>query len=90
MQPFQPDLPFAAPGTGYTAWRAEREEAERALERRSGVLLSVPVRLRLRDFARTFEGVVEFVVGTDRAPRFRMRGERFDFGLDEVESCERM
>lgn len=90
MSSFQPDLPFAESSTGYVTWHAERAQTLRELERQSGLLLQTPVRLRLRDFARPFEGVVEFVVGTDRAPRFRVRGERFDFGPDEVEACERL
>lgn len=90
MQPEQPDLPFFDSNVGYGAWQAEREEALRAMERRWGLLLSVPVRLRLRDFARPFDGVIDFIVGTDRSPRFRVRGERFDFGPGEVESCERL
>lgn len=90
VQPYQPDLPFSESGGGYGAWHAEQEEAMRALASRFGLLLSVPVRLHLQDFAKPFEGVVEFVVGTDRAPRFRVRGERFDFGPDEVASCERL
>jgi hypothetical protein len=90
VQPNQPELPFFGSDEGYGAWLAEREGTVRALEHRWGLPLYARVRLRLRDFARPFEGVIEFVVGTDRSPRFRIRGERFDFGPNEVESCERL
>lgn len=90
MSSFQPDLPFGESSSGYATWHAERAEALRQLERHCGLVLLTPVRVRLRDFAKPFEGVVEFVVGTDRNPRFRFRGERFDFGPEEVESCERL
>lgn len=88
--PFQPELPFTGDPRGLESWRAERAATVRALEERFGILLSRPVRLQLRGLPKPFVGTLEWVVGTERAPRFRLRGERLEFGLDEIESCERL
>ncbi|MEW6303878.1 MAG: hypothetical protein AB1705_10430 [Verrucomicrobiota bacterium] len=87
---FQPELSFALGIGGHERWEAERQTWIKQLEERLGVPLGVRVRVKLRDFDRPFTGILELVVGTEREPRLRLRDERFELELAEIESCERV
>lgn len=86
----QPELPFFTSDSGYSRWHEECACYRRDLERKLGVPLGVKVRVILRDFQHPFTGILELVVGTERAPRLRLSGLRFEFTLDEIVSIHRM
>lgn len=86
----QPELPFFTSDAGYTRWHEECARYRREMEQRLGVPLGVKARVSLRDFQHPFTGILEFVVGTERAPRLRLRGFRFEFTLDEIVSIHRI
>ena len=91
MSQHQPELPFFGSDQGYAHWHEELGKQRQLLEQKLGVPFGVKVQLTLRDFDKPFTGVIETVVGTPEAnPRLRLRGERFDFSLDEICSITRL
>ena len=86
----QPELPFLNSDSGYSRWHEECARYRHDLEQKLGVPLGVKAQVTLRDFERPFTGILEFVVGTERAPRLRLRDFRFDFTLDEIISIHRL
>ena len=86
----QPELPFFASDSGFSRWQEEGTRYRHELEQKLGVPLGVKAQVALRDFEHPFTGILEFVIGTERSPRLRLRDFRFDFTLDEIVSIHRI
>jgi hypothetical protein len=87
----QPDLPFFVSSSGYDKWQEELAAFRAELEHKLGIPIGATVRLTLRDFEHPFTGVLELVVGTHQSnPRLRLRDLRFDFGIDEITSLQKL
>lgn len=85
----QPDLTFSASEAGFAKWHQQLDQHRRALSEKLGIPIGTKVRIRLRDFERPFDGVLEVVTGSgDLDPKFRLRGYKFDFSFKEIVSFE--
>ena len=76
---------------GWFKFHSEQKQAIQALERRFGVVLNKPVRLRLKGWVEELEGKIvpeSLLMPAPSANSIHLRMEPFEFESSEIEFCQ--